>query len=400
MSGSISSIVGTGCVLRLNAEFRLCGSRQILRDPFGLCTTTMALVHSVGSSTCSIIPSLVNRSSSARSDSFIAVVSLLVGMRVGWARTTTSKCSFPGRQPISRWKTFGIFLRFHSWSLADRWCSRCSEHDFVVAAQFLSAFVIDWNEIHLLCHPWSNEWSCTNGCNLKCLPVSVPISCLKSQLTRSKRWALSSIVKLKGFLAASVSCSIVLQISFEDEIAGSGVYLKLDKTIAAHRHCWKSLSAWRFRYHFQDFFFCLVFRVNVSYCKNFHLALLEAAAVNVVSDQLVNSRSRVLAVRWRLVPADFPEFARFTNCWKMILSSTQCTFSSISEAQAQSTFVCSSAVITMSHCDSENVVWSSHVSGNSVGSSSGLHMLYLLTGDWRTPAIFYTSLEVKFVFCK
>ena len=138
---------------------------------------------------------------------------------------------------------------------------------------------------------------------------------LKLQLTRSKRWALSSIVKVKGFLAALVNCSIFRQISFEDEIAGcSSVYLKLDKTIAAHRHCLKYLSAWRCRYHFLDFFFCLVFRTNVSYCKNFHLALLEAAAVDVVSAQLVNSQSRVTAAGWRLVPANFSKSARFTNC--------------------------------------------------------------------------------------
>ena len=207
------------------------------------------------------------------------------------------------------------------------------------------------------------------------------LSYLKLQLTRSKRWALSSIVKVKGFFAVSVNCSIFWQIFYEDEIAGcSSVYLKLDKTIGAHRHCWKYLSAWRCWYHFQDFFFCLVFRINVSYCKNFHLALLKAAAVDVVSDQLVNSRSRVTAARWRLVPANFPKSGRFTKFWKIILSSTRCTFSSMSGAEAQSTLVCCSAVIAMARCDSENVVGSNHASGNSVGSTSSA----VLADGWLT----------------
>ena len=194
-----------------------------------------------------------------------------------------------------------------------------------------------------------------------------------------------------------VNCSIFRQISFEDEIAGcSSVDLKLDKAIAAHGHCWKYLLL-----GVED----ITFRTSSASSLG-SMSLIVRISISLSWKQLPSTSS---VISWWTLDRELrlqdggsclPIFRNLLDLQllKMILSSTRYTFSSISGAEAQSTLVCCSAVITMASRDSENVVGSSLASGNSVGSRSGLHLLCLLTGDWRTPAFFYTSLEVKFVF--
>ena len=110
MSGRSSSTVGTGCLLRLRAGFKSCGSIHILRAPLVLCTTTRADVRSVGQSTCSIPPSASRRFSSSRRGSLRAVGMRRIGISFGHTVLSISRCKCPERQPTSRSKTLLILF--------------------------------------------------------------------------------------------------------------------------------------------------------------------------------------------------------------------------------------------------------------------------------------------------